>query len=346
MTLTYYECSKHYSPLKIALPKAGQKFELERRNENVGLTIDFDYIGIRDMKEISNPMIYICRNKGILRLNRHSFFNVTVPDDLKHIVNSCSDIEISIEKDCSYHNVYAHVKKVLRFPELLDLEMEDVDDDDCGNDDDFDEENDDWDDEKAWNEEFSYNMYDSDIFHVLDSDRDHAHDVFREWLISNSGTIIYECSDNDCEFAMVHCMERIFLVSFFDGKSENEWLGDEWEGLGFRRPYWISSSNVAVSPLFGVMVALNYLRFRSITCVCPLVILGDDIQFGNINEMLEKWDEHNVFVCRASAEDENIGSFDNFLKYAITNDYAPQVKRIDVENAMDAMQFFHVEDWE
>ncbi|MBO4344515.1 MAG: hypothetical protein J5833_02090 [Victivallales bacterium] len=345
MTLTYYECSKHYSPLKISFPKEGKKYRLERRTENVGLTMCFEETGMRDMNDVSSPTIYICHNRGILRLNRHSFFNVVVPDELKHIVNSCSDIEVNIEKDCTYESVFAHVRKVLRFPEMLELQYDD-DDDDCDDDGDLDEENDDLKDEIAWNAGCRDNTDVAEISKAIESHDDNAHRVFNEWLIANSGTVMCAYSDHDCEFVMAHCMERIFLVSFFDGKSEDEWLGDEWGGHGFRRPYWISNSNVAVSPLYGVMMALGYLRFRSIADVCPIVILGDDIQFGNVNEMIGKWDELKVFVCRATAEDENIGPFDSLIKYVIRQNYAPKAKRGEVEHAMDAMRFFNVEQWE
>ncbi len=346
MTLTYYECSKRYSPLKVFYPKHDRYCSIERMFDNISLNISSTDAGIRNLNDISSPTIYICRNKGILRLNRHSFVNVTIPDELKHAVDSCSDIEVCIEtEDYSSHSVYARVKKVLRFPEMLDIET-DGDDDDSRDDDAFDGDNDGWEDDEIRGNGGSVFPNATGNLHVLASNRDHAHDVFREWLVKNSGTLLYEYSDHDCEFVMAHCMERCFLVSFFDGKSEDRWHGDEWGGPGFRRPYWIGSSRVALSPLFGVAVVLAYLRASAPLDVFPMVILGDDIQFVNINEMLEKWDALEVFACKATAEDENIGSFDSLIKYAITNNYAPIVERGDVEKAVDALQAFHVEDWE
>ncbi len=346
MTMTYYTNNKKYAPLKFVLPDDCKSYTLAQMQNNLGFTVFSNDIGIKNKSEIRTPTIYICRNEGILRINRYTFVKVTIPNELKGMLHYCSDIEVVICKDddfSNYTSIYPQIKRVFRFPNFLDYKEEmhsendripfNMDDDDDINDDDINDDeinDDDQDDDEpdfgdiSWAKQVLADLDDD----VLDNDdldlflpddypadiseglKDPSHKFFYDWVKNTSSRIIYHYKDKVNDFLMVYYSGHCYLVSFFDDKQGNMWIADEELHADFKNPFWASESGIEVSPMFAIGKAAAFLKRKAHIEATPVTILDDNISISNLDEMLSKWDSLGLFICHRGVNDDDLPPFD------------------------------------
>ena len=138
--ITYYNSSKTYTPLKIGTPDTTSELKLLRFEKKLSFVISED-----DAKDIRNPMLLICGKQALARINRYTFFNVEITDDLWPLLSHCDNIEMLVTPDnSSCETVYMQIQRVLHFPDTLKLETWKHDTNSTAKDDDDDDDDDDW----------------------------------------------------------------------------------------------------------------------------------------------------------------------------------------------------------
>lgn len=372
MTMTYYTNNKIYAPLKFVFPDDCKSYTLAQMQNNLGFTLFSNDAGIKNKSEIRNPIIYICCNEGLLRLNRYTFVKVTIPNELKGMLHYCSDIEVLICKDddfTNYTSIYPQIKRVFRFPVFLDykedmqsnnfripFDTHDGDGDNDANDNDMDDDELDFGDFN-WAKQVMADLDDS----VLEDDgfddflpddfpadisggiKDPSHKFFYDWVRDTSSRIIYHYRDKVNEFLMVYYSGHCYLVSFFDDNQGKMWIADEEPHADFKTPFWASESGVVVSPMFAIGKAAEFLKRKAHIEATPLTILDDNISIGNLDEMLTKWDSLGLFISHRGINDDDLPPFDWLMVNVNPEPQQPQDAIKEMWRVLAAISQFHLE---
>ena len=286
---SFYDPHKTYEQAAISWPKESDVLDLTHVGDgNIGFIAD-----IASRFEVIDPIFFVCRNKGVIRMNRTTYVEVRIPDNLIAGVRHCSSIEFTLSSPENTLETYrATVEHLLRFPDYLirtmpPKEIPDVDLD-----------------------ELERPLHEDDEAEKMPHMPPRA--VFEEWICKQGGEIVFEFSDG---YVLANDGHNLLLVSFFDG-SGSTWLADE-EMFNGEPPLWFSESAHAESPLYKISLAAKHFNRLGYCKVLPLTIISDQIEVINAEDMMEEWCKMGVLVCYCHKQDEYVDTFENLLE-AIT----------------------------
>ena len=317
--LTYYPTRQRYTANTVSWDQSDSR-ELGEFQNGLGLTLEFaDVAGIR------NPVLLVCRDRGLLKLNSYTFFDVNIPEDLRPRLRCCSTIEVIVSySPTSATSVYPEVERVLRMPPYLDvfLPSESAEDKDENKND---NENDDEGENSAADDGGKATLWGSDESQWK---RISPQKTFMSWVADNDGEVLFEYKNKASEFVLVLVRHLPMLVSFFDG-DDAMWLADE-EKFNGEPPLWFSQDSHQQSPLYAMGLALKHLRSRGCAGVLPVTLMSDHIEIVNAIDMKEEFDKIGIAICYCTREDEQFTSFEQCLGLA------PIVKKdLKVQNSDD-----------
>ena len=281
----YYDPCRTYERAAISWPWGNDILEITHVGDgNIGFFAD-----AASRFEVVNPVLYVCRNKGVIRMNRTTCAEVRIPDRLIAGVRRCSSIEFTLSfPENSFETHRADVEHLLRFPDFLirtmpPKEIPDVDLDEL---------------ECPLRED-----EEEKLPHVS------PRVAFGEWICSHGGELVFESSDG---YVLAHDGHNLLLVSFFDG-SGAIWLADETMIDG-DPPLWFSESACVESPLYKLGLAAEHFNRLGYCKVLPLTIISDRIEIVNEEDMLEEWCRIGIRVCYCHRQDEYLSTFEDVLE--------------------------------
>ena len=316
--LTYYPTRKRYTANTVSWDKSDSR-ELGEFQNGLGLTLEFaDVAGIR------NPVLLVCRDRGLLKLNSYTFFDVNIPEDLRPRLRCCSTIEVIVSySPTSATSVYPEVERVLRMPPYLDAFLPSKSAGGKGKDKSADESNDvdhmDVTDNITVEvgEDTSADDGGEAVYWGAEKsewERISPQKTFMSWLTDNDGEVLYEYKHKASEFIFVLVRHLPMLVSFFDG-DDISWLADE-EMFNDEPPLWFSQDSHQQSPLYAMGLALRHLRSRGCARVLPVTLMSDHIEIINAMDMKEEFDRIGISICYCTREDKYFPSFEQCLGLA------------------------------
>ncbi|MBR4253669.1 MAG: hypothetical protein IKQ16_01115 [Lentisphaeria bacterium] len=282
----YYDPCRTYERAAISWPWGNDILEITHVGDgNIGFIAD-----AASRFEVVNPVLYVCRNKGVIRMNRTTCAEVRIPDRLIAGVRRCSSIEFTLSyPETSFEMHRANVEHLLRFPDFLirpmppkaptDADM-DMDELECP---------------LRKDEESMISNVSPRV-------------AFEEWIRTHGGEIVFESTDG---YVLAHDGHNLLLVSFFDG-SGSIWLADE-EMFNGDPPMWFSESAHVESPLYKLRLAAEHFNRLECCKVLPLTIVSDRIEIVNEEDMMEEWCRMGIRVCYCHRQDEYLNAFEDFL---------------------------------
>lgn len=293
--ITYYHTQKRYDGEETA--QEYDAVDLIQAQNNI--CINMTGSSVRGVKK---PRLYVCRGKGLLKLNRNTLIAVNIPKSIEPMTRCCSDVEIMIgsEEGTGYDSVFATVERVLRFPRYLDVKAPEK----TGQKEDGDAPDEDAPDEGAEEAEEQ-----PPAVEVVP-----ARPIFERWLARRNGGIIAEHVGKGADFVLAHDGRILLLVSFFDEPAA-EWLADE-ERFNGEPPMWFSERSYAPSPVYPVGKAARHLERMGLGSVLPIALMGDHVDFVNAEDMAEDWKKLGVTVCRCTRSEDGIPALGDFVDAA------------------------------
>lgn len=287
---TYYDPHKTYEQATVSWPKESDVLDLTQVGDgNLGFIAD-----IPSRFDVINPILYVCRNKGVIRMNRTVYVEVQIPDHLISQVRRCSNIEFTLSYPVnSFETHHATVTHLLRFPDFLIRKMAPKETPDI----DLDE-----------------------LERPLQAGEEEEKPytpcrvAFEEWIREHDGEIVFESKDG---YILAHDRRNLLLVSFFDG-TRGMWLADEEMSNG-EAPLWFSESAHAESPLYKLRLAAEHFNRLEYCKVLPLTIISDRIEIINAEDMMEEWYKLGIRVCYCHRQEEYVDPFGKVLE-AIAKD--------------------------
>ena len=302
---TYYDPHKNYQQAVVSWPKESDVLELTQVGDgNIGFIAD-----IHSHFDVVNPILYVCRNKGVIRMNRTVYVEVQVPDHLIARVRRCSNIEFTLSDPVNALETYhAAVTHLLRFPDFLirrmkPREIPDIDLDELERPLQADEE-----------DEMPYTP---------------PRAAFEEWIREHDGEIVFESNDG---YVLAHDRRNLLLVSFFDG-SRGSWLADE-DMFNGEAPLWFSESAHAESPLYKLGLAAKHFNRLEYGKVLPLTIISDRIEIINAEDMMEEWCKLGIRVCYCRRKEEYVEPFGEVLESIAEGGVEFRVPSVENMNAL------------
>lgn len=317
---SFYDSHKTYEPETVSWPKENDIPELSQMGDgNIGFIVD---VGTRF--DVVNPVFYMCRAKGVVRLNRTTYVEVGIPERLISKVRLCPNIEVTLSyPESSFESFRATVKHLLRFPDFLAHKMSpastpDIDLDELERPLQADKKqkrtasfSDDDEDMPLFrqHEENNGNADDRDAFSLWP--RTSPRSIFKEWIADHGGEIVFESAGG---YLLAHDGRNLLIVSFFDEK-DIFWLTDEDKFDG-EPPLWFSENGPAASPLYKLGLAAEHFNRLSFCHVLPLTVLSDHIELINAEDMAKKWDQLGMHVCYCHRTEKYADTFEHFLESA------------------------------
>ena len=330
--LNYYPAHKNYNPVTVFWEGGSNAKELGEYQNGLGFSMEF-----KDVDSVRHPVFLVCRDRGMLCLNNHSFVEVNIPDNLLPKLRYCSNIEVVVAySSTSMTTVYPQVKRVLRFPAYLSAILPAE--------------------SEAKTEEESTvgggiaTEYGDEItiegapgYAIPKLSRTPPRPAFLSWVKDHGGEVVFEYRHGASEFTLAFVDHMPLLVSFFDG-DETTWLANE-EIFNGEPPLWFAEGSHQQSPLYAIGLAVKYLTSRGCSGVLPLMIMSDHIDIINAEDMKEDWDKLGIGICYCSREDEQFPSLEQCLNIAPLA--KPELRKRDAEETekiRKVLSEFNVED--
>ena len=121
--ITYYEEKKQYKPLKHDVARC-VSVDFEEFCDSFGLTInELNKDDVRN-NEIRNPVLFISRGNGVLKLGRCMYVKCDIPKSIYSRLLLSETIDGHIECIDEYFSFNVSVEKVMRLPPVIDYDWQ------------------------------------------------------------------------------------------------------------------------------------------------------------------------------------------------------------------------------
>lgn len=284
--ISYYPVNKEYTPPTVHWPDPANAEELSQFQNGLGITMHF-----KNVKSIRHPTFFVCRDRGVLRLNHRTFFEVKIPDKLRPMIAGSPNVEVLLTYDeSSFTSVFALVERMIRMPSYLCEKLP----------------------EEAAKPRPTGRGSEKPAGPKWRRTR--PRHAFEQLIAKTGGEIIidYECGGS--AFVLAHDGSILLLVSFFD-EDDPEWLADE-ERFNDEPPLWFSENGHCRSPLYDIGTTAEYLDKNGFGKLLPLTVMSDHIDIVNLDDIRSEWERTGVTVCYCSRREEFVAPFAETLAAA------------------------------